>query len=643
VKETVGRISIFQTVFQSGFLNDSLLLDLRSKRMDFIFVSMPYAKFDSRWFSNVPNINLGILDAFLSERGRRVKTFHLHLEFDPFVRGFGAEVRKNFVRLSEQFGVEYLGLDYVFASLLFEGQYRASQEGFHERLRLIGLTLKDFEALRGVARAFIESSFSRLSEYLEGTRLVGFSCSHYQLSGSLLVCSKIKDAYPQVQTVVGGKDCSGAFGQELLANMDAVDFVGTGECEVTIAGLLEHLDHRKKPLHNMLFRDSKGKVRKSKSKPNVSINSLPFPRYDLAAFPIEPGEVIVPIELGRGCPWGKCTFCPDESYHVRCQSKSAKQVKAELAYYQDTSRDLTNFIILDSDALKDRTLVLKLSDYLKGKNLSFHFAEFRAERMDRKVLESLLSFGHWASHFQVGIETFSDRVLRLMKKGVTVLKNVEVLKMVAELGVPLQFNLFTCYPNMTTEDLMENLRVMGLIANLLVYENILIYPGEFYLPTDCPVFLDIGHYRLERNNESLFSDIFEDFPMPSYSNYPYAYQFDNDEEQFNIATRIREKVEDIKSKNPRENFMHYMRASNGLEIAVCQNGHSTSHRLPSREADVYLSAIEKSQRMSKVSEKLGISSAKIRSILDDFEQKGLILYSSDRKSFLSLATRHREV
>lgn len=608
--------------------------------MDFIFVSMPYGKFDSRWFSNVPNINLGILDAFLSERGMQVKTFHWHLEFVPFLRGCRAEVRDNFVKLAQQFGVEYLGLDYVFASLLFEDRYQASREGFQERLKFIGLTLKDFEALRGVARAFIESSFANLSKYLEGTRLVGFSCSHYQLSGSLLMCSKIKDAYPEVQTVVGGKDCAGAFAEALLMNMDVVDFVGTGECEVTVASLLEHLNDGKKPLHNLVFRDSGGKVTRSKSKPNLSINALPFPRYDFADFPIEPSDVIVPIELGRGCPWGKCTFCPDESYHVRCQSKSAKKVKAEMAYYQETSNDLKNFIILDSDALKERKLVLELSEYLKGRNLSFHFAEFRAERMDRKVLESLLSFGYWASHFQVGIETFSDRVLRLMKKGVTVLKNVEVLKMVAELGVPLQFNLFTCYPNMTTDDLMENLRVMDRIAHLLVYENILIYPGEFYLPADCPVFLDIGHYRLQRSDESVFSDIFEDFPMPSYSNYPYPYQFDNDEEQFNIATRIREKVEDIKRRSPSENFMHYMRASNGLQIVVSQNGHRTSHRLSSREADIYLSAIEKSQQISKVSEKLGISSANIRSILDDFESKGLILYSSDRKSFLSLATRH---
>lgn len=610
--------------------------------MDFVFVSMPYAKFDSRWFANVPNINLGILDALLTRKGKRVKGFHFHLAFLPYLKGCGEEVTEDFVRLSGDFGVEYLGLDYVFASLVFQDKYLKSRDRFRARLSNTGLTLHDFEALRDVARSFVETCFHAVSPYLAGTKLVGFSCSHYQLSSSLLMCSKIKKAYPEVLTVVGGKDCSGAFARELLSQVDCVDFVGIGECEVAIIGLLEHIEDSRRPLCNTVFRDSKGRIKGSKLVPNVSVTSLPFPRYDFDDFPVEPGEIILPIELGRGCPWGKCTFCPDKSYNIRCQSKTVEQVKGEIEYYQRISGELTNFIILDSDALKDTELVFELSEYLEGRGLSFHFAEFRAERMEKEVLESLSRFGKWESPFQVGIETFSDRVLHLMKKGVTALKNVEVLKMVAELGIPLQFNLFTCYPDMMIDDLMENLRVMDFITHLLVCDNIEIYPGEFYLPTDCPVFQNIDRYGLKRDTKSIFSDIFEGFPMPSYSNYPYPYEFDNDEEQFRIAHTIREKVEEIKSKDPLENFMYYKSSSDGLEIERCSEGRRTSHTLASAEKEIYLAAIERSQRRSKVSEKLGISAADVCSILDDFERGGLILYSSDRKSFLSLATEHKE-
>jgi hypothetical protein len=607
--------------------------------MDFIFVSMPYTKSDSKWFANVPNINLGIADAYLSEKGKDIKTFHFHLAFLPFLNGFDKRASENLIEISQNFDVEYLGLDYVFASLLFEEGYQISKERFAERLGPIGLTLDDFETLRRASGAFIEYAFSEMSPYLDETKLVGFTCSHYQLSSSLLMCSKIKHAHSHVLTVVGGKDCSGNFSHELLSNVNLVDFVGIGECEATIPALLEHIEDSKKPLYNVLYKDTKGNIEKSELLPNVSLNSLPFPMYHLEAFPIEPKDIILPLEFGRGCPWEKCTFCPDESYYVRCQSKTPRRVIEEMEYYQSVSKDLRNFIILDSDALKKPKLVTELSEFLDGKRFSFHFAEFRAQKMDKRALEALLRFGHWVSHFQVGIETFSDRVLKLMKKGVSVIRNVEVLKMVAELGVPLQFNLFTSYPNMTTQDLKENLRVMDLIAHLLVYENILIYPGEFYLPTDCPIFLHIDRYRLEPNEESIFSDIFYDFPIPSYSNYPYPYQFDNEEEQSEISARIRAKVKEIKSKNRLENFMCYERGAKHLKIFISRDGQRTTHTLRSPEKEIYLSAVEKSQRIDKVAEAVGISSADVRSALHGFDKKGLILFSSDERSFLSLATK----
>ena len=74
--------------------------------MDFVFISTPYSKFDSKWFAHVPNINLGILEAFLTARGKDVKTFHFHLDFLSFLDVLDASVRDNMIRLSQDFGVE---------------------------------------------------------------------------------------------------------------------------------------------------------------------------------------------------------------------------------------------------------------------------------------------------------------------------------------------------------------------------------------------------------------------------------------------------------------------------------------------------------------------------------------------------------
>ncbi len=605
--------------------------------IDFIFISMPYARFISRWFANVPNINLGIMKAYLEEKGKNVKTFHFHLEFLPYINGLPLRFKENLLKLTEQFGVEYMGLDYIFASLFFEDRYFKSKERFTERLNSLGLTLTDFEELREIARSFIDSCFLKLSPYLKDTKLIGFSCSHYQLSGSLLLCSRIKNAYPDILTVFGGKDCTGAFADDFMRAIDFNDFTGTSECEVTVESLLDHINNPEKDFHNVVYRDKDGEIKRSLSRPNISINSLPFPRYDFDALPIQKSDIILPIEFGRGCPWKRCSFCPDESYNILCQAKSPERVTSEIAYYQSISEDLRNYFILDSDALKDRESIIKISRNLEDRNLNFIYAEFRAEKMDRDVLHAILHFGTWASHFQIGIESFSDRMLQLMNKGVTVLKNVEVLKSAAELGVPVQFNLFTCFPGMTEDDLKENIRVMDLITHILVKDTIQIFPGEFYLPADSPVFLNSEKFGLIKGSESIFSSIFEDFSMPSYSNYPYPYQFTNDEEQYKFSMALRAKVDEIKSKTSEDMYMVYKIVADGLEILISRNGHRSTHVLDIQEKKIYLSAVEKSRQIDTVSSDLGISMEDVSSVLKDFEKKGIILFSSDKKSFLSLA------
>ena len=87
---------------------------------------MPYTRFISRWFANTPNINLGIMQALLTEKGRNPRSFHFHLDFLPYLRHIKPELWEKFLNQSELVGVEYMGLDYVFASILFEDAYAKS-------------------------------------------------------------------------------------------------------------------------------------------------------------------------------------------------------------------------------------------------------------------------------------------------------------------------------------------------------------------------------------------------------------------------------------------------------------------------------------------------------------------------------------
>jgi len=599
---------------------------------------MPYARFISRWFANIPNINLGIIQSLLTQKGKRVKTFHFHLDFLPYIKKFEPNLWENFLFQTEQSGVEYMGLDYIFASLLFNDKFIKSQKLINDRLNSINLNLTDFLNMRQIAESFIKMEFSKLLPYISDTKLIGFSCSHYQLSSSLIMAKKIKSLYPDIPIIFGGKDCSGKFAFELIKNMDCLDYVGISECEITIESLLDYIENRDNILYNLIYK-AEGRIINSPEKPNISLEHLPFPSYDFNDFPLSSSEIILPVEFGRGCPWKRCTFCPDESYNIKCQSKSAEKISAEFEHYKNISPDLTNFFILDSDALKNKETIKAIPQLINNKSLSFHYAEFRAERMDREVLNAILHFGKWVSNFQIGIETFSEGLLKLMNKGVTVLKNVEVIKSAAELGVPIQFNLFTCYPKMKEEHLIENIKVMYTIQHLLVYENIQIFPGEFYLPADCPVFENPEKFEITKSKENIFALLLEDFPMSSYSNYPFPYSFNNDEEQYRMSMIIRETCESIKKKSPENNYMRYDNTGDKLLIKLCRDGIKSSLIFSGLEKHIYMNAIEKIQDIESLSLETGLTINEINSILADFENKGIVLLSSDKKSFLSLATK----
>jgi ribosomal peptide maturation radical SAM protein 1 len=61
---------------------------------------------------------------------------------------------------------------------------------------------------------------------------------------------------------------------------------------------------------------------------------------------------------------------------------------------------------------------------------------------------------------QPGIEALSDHVLRLMRKGTTMFRNVQLLKWCRELGVTPYWNLLYGFPGETAEDYEESVETM---------------------------------------------------------------------------------------------------------------------------------------------------------------------------------------
>jgi ribosomal peptide maturation radical SAM protein 1 len=101
---------------------------------------------------------------------------------------------------------------------------------------------------------------------------------------------------------------------------------------------------------------------------------------------------------------------------------------------------------------------------LKRRKLGVHFFYETKSNLKREQVQLLADAG--VTSVQPGIESFSGHVLQLMRKGVTPLQNVQLLKWCAEYGVKPQWNLLCGFPGEEARDYQDVLQFLEAISHL---------------------------------------------------------------------------------------------------------------------------------------------------------------------------------
>jgi ribosomal peptide maturation radical SAM protein 1 len=154
------------------------------------------------------------------------------------------------------------------------------------------------------------------------------------------------------------------------------------------------------------------------------------------------------FETARGCWWGAkhhCTFCGINGNGMAFRAKSAQRAFDEIADL--AARYGTDLVSVDTILATEYFTTLlpklamlpdKITAYceLKSNLRPAHFVALR----DAGLLK-----------IQPGIESMESGILRLMRKGVTAIQNVQTLKLGAEHDLFVEWNLLTGFPGETTE------------------------------------------------------------------------------------------------------------------------------------------------------------------------------------------------
>jgi len=296
--------------------------------------------------------------------------------------------------------------------------------------------------------------------------LVGFSTTCVNLKFALDLAKMVKEKNNSVYTMCGGHMATFS-GKEILEKWDFIDFIITGEGEITFLELVQALDNNKplEPIKGLLFRNEQGEVITNESRELIEdLDMLPFPARDQFE---EHNENLQYIRIcsSRGC-YGNCGFCSSfvgrEQKGKRWRGRSPKNVVDEIELLSKKYNHHT-FDFVDSTfedpGKKGKERISQIAQEILSRNLEIYYnCCFRAENWtddDREVLSLLIESG--LEKVNIGFESGNDRGLEILNKNARMKHNWRVIKLLADFpDIYITFGFIMFHPYSCMDDLKDN-------------------------------------------------------------------------------------------------------------------------------------------------------------------------------------------
>jgi ribosomal peptide maturation radical SAM protein 1 len=426
-----------------------------------------------------------------------------------------------------------------------------------------------------------------------------------------------------------------------------VDFVVSGEADLLIVPLVQSLlageDPRASPRVRPYIDSGSGPFVQTKIVADLDNYVSPsFGDYfhDLGRIPDQAGaiKVHIPLETSRGCWWGMknhCTFCGLNGSTMAFRSRQPADALREVV---ETLKKHPGVKISFVDNIMDyRYYDLFLPRLAElGTDLDL-FYEIKSN-VTKPQVKALKDAG--VKHVQPGIESLSDSVLRIMKKGVRAIHNVQLLKWCMEYGVEVDWNVLWGFPG---ED-PDEYRKMALLVPLLSHLQPPARGTEIRLDRFSPNFTrssELGFFNV-RPYEALY-DIYEATGVSRESIFNLSYFFEADQADGDAGARIKGYTRDLSGAIERWRASHATSALIYLELegrVVVLDSRSMLfgrrvHVLGALESKIFLLCDRARSASSIMGEVPGSSLDEVTRILEDFREKAITWF--DGGQYLSLA------
>jgi ribosomal peptide maturation radical SAM protein 1 len=482
-----------------------------------VLVSMPFGNIFS------PSMGLSLLKGSLNRE--RIPSRVLY-----FTMSFARQVGQSFymgIANGEEPTVRELAGEWIFAQALF-GDAATDERTYVEEVlgrrrgwvTGVGVQHLPSRVVNSVleARTRVDAFLDECVETVLSSepRVVGFSSVFQQHIASLALAARLRRARPDLVLILGGANCEGVMGSETARQFPFLDAVFSGEADLVFPDLvkraiagepLDGLPGVKTPAIARTELETGGLM----PPPSVrSMDDLPYPDFDdfFEQFNRMPWRNTwapsILFETSRGCWWGEkqhCTFCGLNGLTMSYRSKSPARALSELDALTRRHPGIEIQVVDNILDMRYFQTVLPALARKRRKPALFYETKSNLRKEQVRVLSRA-----GVVDLQPGIESFSDTALRMMRKGVSGIQNLQLLKWCREFGITVHWNILWGFPGEPPEDYRAFERVMPFLTHLTP-------------PTG------VGGIRLDRFSPNFTESAslgFEDVrPLPAYQ-YVYA-------------------------------------------------------------------------------------------------------------------------
>ncbi|MCP4351939.1 MAG: RiPP maturation radical SAM protein 1 [Desulfobacterales bacterium] len=440
------------------------------------FINMPFASI------SYPNIAPALFKAQCKQARIECRVLDLNLLFARLIGYNGYQKIGRFMEGDFQLG------EWLFAPYAWN---RLSGSSDHEFLQRCVTEIKKISRIENpetwikmIRNTLVPDFLKKSLDIIQNgdkPRVVGFTCSFFQLTASLALGKLIKKELPQTRLVYGGANFHSLMGRELIQKIEWIDAVSTGEADDVIIPLVSSLSEGDPvpELQGILFRDSDGTLKSGSPYSPVTqevFESLPDPDYtDFFATAHKFGwdqvlewknNIHLFLEGSRGCWWGQkcqCTYCGLNGDIMKYRLKPGKRVYETIANFVE-KYNFTRIQPTDNNMNKEyfNTLLPRLSQKPFQKKLKLLY-EVKAT-LNRNQIQAMADAG--VVYLHPGIENFSTHILKLIRKGIRGIQNIYFLKLCREFGIITLWNFLVRVPGERIEDYREQEELIPRIIHL---------------------------------------------------------------------------------------------------------------------------------------------------------------------------------